>query len=53
MKKKEMKIVCLKCGELAPYMENKSNENWTSYDTSKPCPKCGNKMWGLDILRNK
>jgi hypothetical protein len=38
--KVEIKEVCDKCGKEAPVDKTKSNENWTVYETSKPC-ECG------------
>lgn len=40
--KTKQEVVCVKCGAVAPIDQEKSNENWTVYDTSKPCPACGN-----------
>ena len=50
MKKKlEMKVVCKNCGNEAPINAEKSNENWSVRDTSKPCEKCGEKNWGVEF----
>lgn len=39
--KTKQEVVCTKCGDVAPIDKEKSTENWTVYDTSKPCEKCG------------
>lgn len=40
---KEMKVVCERCGSIAPIDEEKSNENWKVYSTKEPC-KCGGRF---------
>lgn len=42
---KEIKILCNcnKCGKQAPIDSQKSNDNWTFYNTKDPC-SCGGKF---------
>lgn len=40
MAKPKVELKCEKCGSKPPVFKEKSNENWTAYDTSKNCP-CG------------
>jgi len=43
----DIKMVCSKCGKQPPINKDKSNKNWTVYDTSKPCA-CGGK-WKVKL----
>jgi len=40
-KSKEIKVVCEDCGATPPIHHEKSNKNWTVYETK--CDKCGGK----------
>jgi len=45
-KKREIKIVCRKCGNEPPRdIETSEKTNWKVFDTSRPCEKCGEKQW--------
>lgn len=43
MKMPKFECRCNKCGKNAPINKEKSNENWTVYETKEPC-ECGGRF---------